>query len=212
MHPSLPVLTLGLLLATVPPVGWNPARTPDVVYVATPQPAVDRMLDMAGVGPDDILYDLGSGDGRIPITAARRWGTRGVGIELKPDLVAQADVAALRAGVADKVRFQVGDIFEIDFSEATVVTLYLLPTLNLRLRDRLQAMKPGTRIVSHDYDMGSWEPDRVERVGNATLYLWVVREPDDCAWRQRDGGATLACKPRAAGQAPESPAPAQADE
>lgn len=184
---------LGLLAATVPPVGWKPERTPDVVYVPTPTPVVDRMLEMAGVGPDDILYDLGSGDGRIPITAARRWGTRGVGIELKPDLVAQADFAALRAGVADKVRFQVGDIFKIDFSEATVVTLYLLPVLNLRLRDTLQAMKPGTRIVSHDFDMGSWTPDRVERVGQSTLYLWIVREPGDCHWRDQEAGSAQEC-------------------
>lgn len=185
------LLAAGASLAPSP--GWKPDRMPDVVYIPTPQPVVDRMLEMAGVGADDILYDLGSGDGRIPITAAQRWGTRGVGIELKADLVAHAEIAALHAGVADKVRFQVGDIFEIDFSEATVVTLYLLPTLNLRLRDTLQAMKPGTRIVSHVYDMGSWVPDRVEQVGDATLYLWIVREPQACAWIDREGGAVQEC-------------------
>lgn len=195
MYQGIAWLWLGLLAATVPPIGWKPERTPDVVYVPTPMPVVDRMLEMAGVGPDDILYDLGSGDGRIPITAARRWGTRGVGIELKPDLVAQADFAALRASVADKVRFQVGDIFEIDFSEATVVTLYLLPALNLRLRDTLQSMKPGTRIVSHDFDMGSWTPDRVERVGQSTLYLWIVREREDCNWRNTQDRAAVDCTP-----------------
>jgi len=182
-----------------PSPGWTPDRTPDVVYIPTPQPVVDRMLEMAGVGPDDILYDLGSGDGRIPITAARRWGTRGAGIELKADLVAHAEIAALRAGVADKVRFQVRDIFEIDFSEATVVTLYLLPTLNLRLRDTLQAMKPGSRVVSHAYDMGSWTPDRVEQVGDATLYLWIVREPPTCAWIDRNDGAVQECADASAG-------------
>ena len=157
------------------PQRWEPTRTPDVVYVPTAPEVVDRMLEMAAVGADDVLYDLGSGDGRIPITAARRWGTRGVGIELKPDLVALAEITALQEGVADKVRFMVGDLFELDLSEATVITLYLLPTLNMRLRDRLQAMPAGTRIVSHDYDMGSWKADRIEHVGNATLYLWVVR-------------------------------------
>ena len=188
----LPLAVAGADAASPAP-GWQPARTPDVVYIPTPQPVVDRMLELANVGPDDILYDLGSGDGRIPITAAQRWGTRGAGIELKPDLVAEAEMAALRAGVADKVRFMVGDIFETDFSEATVVTLYLLPTLNLRLRDTLQAMKPGTRIVSHDYDMGSWVPDRVETVGNATLYLWTVREPEACEWTAHDAGSVLDC-------------------
>lgn len=194
------ICAAGLLLAAaslVPAPGWSPDRTPDVVYIPTPQPVVDRMLEMAAVGPDDILYDLGSGDGRIPITAAQRWGTRGVGIELKPDLVAQAEITALRAGVADKLRFQVADIFEVDFSEATVVMLYLLPVLNLRLRDRLQAMRPGTRIVSHAYDMGSWAPDRVEQVDNATLYLWIVRTPPECTWVEHDGGTVRECAPSA---------------
>jgi SAM-dependent methyltransferase len=152
-----------------------PNRTPDVVYVPTPEPVVDRMLEMAGVGADDVLYDLGSGDGRIPVTAAKNWGTRGVGVEIHAERVAMARRNAEEAGVADKVTIIHGDMFETDLAPATVISLYLLPSLNMKLRPQLQALKPGTRIVSHNYSMGDWQPDETAQVGASTVYLWTVK-------------------------------------
>ncbi|HEY9737375.1 MAG TPA: methyltransferase domain-containing protein [Trichocoleus sp.] len=161
--------------AQVPEI--NPTRTPDVVYVPTPQPVVDEMLRLAQVQPDDVVYDLGSGDGRIVITAAERYGIEGVGIDIDPERIREANENAARAGVADQVEFRQEDLFETDFSEATVVTLYLLPELNLRLRPKLLTeLEPGTRIVSHDFDMGNWEPDQVVEVNGRTVYAWVVPE------------------------------------
>ena len=151
-------------------------RTPDVVYVPTPPKVVDAMLKAAGVGPDDVLYDLGSGDGRIPVTAAKRWGTRGVGIDIDPQRIREANRNAQQAGVTDKVRFIEGDLFEADLSEATVITLYLLPNLNLRLRPTLLELEPGTRIVSHAFDMGDWKPEQTIDVDGATVYRWTVPE------------------------------------
>lgn len=149
-------------------------RTPDIHYVPTPNRVVDAMLTIADVGPTDVVYDLGSGDGRIPIAAARR-GARGVGIEVEPVLVAQARRNAVRAGVADRVEFFEGDMFKSDPSPATVVTLYLLGSLNQRLRPKLlRELKPGTRIVSHRFPMGSWEPERSIEVGRADVVLWRV--------------------------------------
>ena len=152
------------------------ARTPDVVYVPTPPKVVDAMLKAAEVGPDDVLYDLGSGDGRIPVTAARRWGTRGVGIDIDPQRIREANRNAEQAGVTDRVKFVEGDLFEADLSEATVITLYLLPALNLRLRPTLLELEPGTRIVSHAFDMGDWEPEQTIDVDGATVYRWTVPE------------------------------------
>jgi SAM-dependent methyltransferase len=152
-------------------------RTPDVNFVPTPQPVVDAMLDVAKVGRHDVLYDLGSGDGRIPITAARRFGTRGVGFDIDPQRVAEADAHAQQAGVADKVRFVHGDIFRLDVDElgkATVIALYLLPELNLQLRPTLLKLAPGTRIVSHAFDMGDWAPDRTLNVGGRLVHFWTV--------------------------------------
>ena len=151
----------------------------DAPYVATPQPVVDAMLAVAGVTPDDVVYDLGSGDGRIVITAARRYGARGVGLDLEPARVEQARAKAQAAGVADRVRFEAQDIFTADIREATVVTMYLLPEVNLRLRPRLLAMlRPGTRMVSHAFDLGDWAPDKVLDVqgpeGRYTVFYWVV--------------------------------------
>jgi SAM-dependent methyltransferase len=156
----------------------------DTPFVTTPQPVVDAMLDLAGVGPQDRLLDLGSGDGRVVITAARRWGTRGLGVEIDPALVEKARRAAERAGVSDKAQFAVQDLFETDLSEATVITMYLLPDVNLALRPRLQQLRPGTRIVSHDWDMGDWPPQRtllvdapgktVAPLGRSRLMLWVI--------------------------------------
>ncbi len=152
-------------------------REPDVIYVPTPQPVVDAMLELAGVGRDDVLYDLGSGDGRIPVTAARRFGTRGVGIDIEPVRIREANANARAAGVTDLVTFRREDLFQTDFSEATVVTLYLLPKLNLRLRPiLLEQLKPGTRIVSHAFDMGDWDPEQVVRVDGTVIYMWTVPE------------------------------------
>lgn len=152
----------------------TPARTPDVVYVPTPQEIVDEMLKVASVGPKDVLYDLGSGDGRIPITAAKRWGTRGVGIDIDPNRIREARTNASAAKVTDKVKFIQGDLFELDLTPATVITLYLLPDLNVKLRPRLLALKAGTRIVSHDFAMGDWKPERTINRDGRTVYYWTV--------------------------------------
>ncbi|AFY89654.1 MULTISPECIES: SAM-dependent methyltransferase [Chroococcidiopsis] len=157
-----------------------------IPYVPTPQPVVDAMLKIANVGKDDIIYDLGSGDGRIPVTAAQRYGARGVGIEIDPELVAQANQNAKAAGVSDRVQFRNSDLFKTDMSEATVVTLYLLTENNIKLRPKLlQELKPGTRIVSHNYGMGDWKPERVEQVDGRTIYLWTVPEREQRGSDQR---------------------------
>lgn len=153
----------------------QPKRTPDIHFVPTPDEVVEAMLRLADVGANDVVYDLGSGDGRIPITAARRFGARGVGIDLDPELVAQATRSAQEAGVADQVRFVEGDIFESDISPATVVTLYLLTSINERLRPKLQKeLRPGTRIVSHQFRMGDWDPEREIVVDFRPLFLWRI--------------------------------------
>lgn len=156
----------------------RPPRQPDVIYVPTPQPVVDAMLALAEVGPDDVLYDLGSGDGRIPVTAAREHGIRAVGIDINPARIAEANQNAEQAGVTDLVTFREEDLFEADISEATVVTLYLLQSLNVKLRPKLLSeLRPGTRIVSHAFDMANeWAPERTETVDNSTIYLWTVPE------------------------------------
>ena len=159
----------------------TPQREPDVVYVPTPQEVVDKMLALAKVTKDDVIYDLGSGDGRIPITAAQKFGTRGVGIDINPERIQEANANAQKAGVSDRVKFLNQDLFSSNFSEATVVTLYLLPELNVKLRPQLfKQLKPGTRVVSHDFDMGEWKPERVVQVQGPsrqhTLYYWVVPE------------------------------------
>jgi predicted O-methyltransferase YrrM len=151
-------------------------REPDVVYVPTPQEVVDEMLALANVTGKDVLYDLGSGDGRIPITAAQKFGTRGIGIDINPERIREAKENAQKAGVTDKVEFRQQDLFQSDFSEASVVTLYLLPSLNVKLRPQLLSqLKPGTRIVSHDFDMGDWKPERtVKTKEGSNIYLWIV--------------------------------------
>jgi SAM-dependent methyltransferase len=152
-------------------------RQPDVPYVPTPQPVVDRMLAIAKVNRNDVVYDLGSGDGRLVITAAQKYGARGVGIDINPKRIQQAKKNAKRAGVTDLVEFRQQDLFQTDLSNATVVTLYLLPTINLKLQPKLlKELKPGTRIVSHAFDLGNWKPQRVERVNGRTVYYWVVPE------------------------------------
>lgn len=150
-------------------------REPDVRYEPTPRQVVRRMLRLAEVGPSDVVYDLGSGDGRIPIMAAREFGARGVGIEIDPNLVRRSEASAREAEVTDRVSFRHADLFEADIAEATVVTLFLYPDVNLRLRPRLLAeLAPGTRVVSYWHDMGDWEPERSVRAGRSRNYLWRI--------------------------------------
>ena len=133
------------------------------------------MLELARVGPKDVVYDLGSGDGRIVIAAAKRHGARGVGIDIDPERIKEARENARKAGVANRAEFREGDLFAADLREASVVTLYLLPSLNLKLRPKLLAeLKPGTRIVSHDFDMGDWAPEETIAVDGKTVYLWTI--------------------------------------
>ena len=146
----------------------------DVMWLPTSDDLVFKMLDAAKVGPQDELVDLGAGDGKIPIAAARQFGARAWGIEYNKDLAALAQRNAQRAGVAERVRIVHGDIFKEDFSKATVVTMYLLEELNAQLRPTILAMKPGTRVLSNTFSMGDWEPDQVIRVTNGTGYFWTV--------------------------------------
>jgi SAM-dependent methyltransferase len=150
-------------------------RTPDVHFVPTPHHVVEAMLRLTAVGPSDLVYDLGSGDGRIPIAAAKRFGARGVGIDIDPVRVKEARANAEAQGVADRVRFLRQDLFRTDFSEATVVTLYLLPSLNVKLRPLLfRSLKPGTRIASHAFDMGDWTPDAKLEVEGSNAFFWTI--------------------------------------
>src|SRR5204863_804524 len=171
-----------LLLAVVLTICSNGALAqaqhyPDVIFVPTPQEVVDKMLELGKVGSGDVLYDLGSGDGRIPVTAAKRFGIRAVGIDIDPERIAEANENAKKNGVTERVQFRQENLFEAKFSEATVVTLYLLPDLNVKLRPRLLAeLRPGTRIVSHQFDMGTWQPDRRVELSGRTIYLWTVPE------------------------------------
>jgi SAM-dependent methyltransferase len=181
--------SLPLLLALAPA---GALATKDVPFVVTPDNVVESMLELAKVGPDDHVVDLGSGDGRIVITAARRFGASGTGVEIVPEMVARSTENARRAGVEGKVRFVEQDLFKADLTKATVVTLYLMPDVNLKLRPSLLELTPGTRIVSHDWDMGDWKPDRTVSVEGASakagvkrtrpLYLWVVPGDFDGLW------------------------------
>jgi SAM-dependent methyltransferase len=170
--------------AFAPPILVSPRRVwaqaepkLDVPYVPTPQPIVDRMLQMARVRKGDVLYDLGCGDGRIVISAARKYGARGTGIDINPVRIDEARQNARSAGVESRVEFKVGNLFESDFSEASVVTLYLLPDINKRLRPQLwKQLKVGTRVVSHAFDMGEeWPPERTEHAEGRSLYAWTIR-------------------------------------
>jgi predicted O-methyltransferase YrrM len=150
-------------------------REPDVPYVATPPAVVAKMLELARVTKDDVVYDLGSGDGRIVIMAAQRFGARGVGVEIDPGLVLEAHDNAKRAGVADRVHFLLQDLFETDLRAATVVTLDLMESVNLELRPKLwRELRPGTCIVSHDFSMGDWPPEQVVSVDNHRIYAWTI--------------------------------------
>jgi SAM-dependent methyltransferase len=153
-----------------------PSRPPDVMWVPTPDAVVDEMMTLADVKPGDVVYDLGCGDGRLVIAAAKRGAAKAVGVDIDPERISQAREKAQKAGVADKVQFIEGDLFQMDFSDADVVALYLLPDLNLRLRPKLLALRPGTRIVSHAFDMGDWSPEVERLVDGRTVYAWHVPE------------------------------------
>ena len=164
----------GFMLAQQAPAGQ--LRQPDVIYVPTPQEVVDAMLDVAQVKSTDVIYDLGSGDGRIPITAAQKYGARGVGIDINPERIKEANENLKKANVGDKVKFLTADLFETNISEATVVTLYLLQSLNEKLRPKLfKELKPGTRVVSHAFSMGdAWPPEKTLNVNGRTVYFWTI--------------------------------------
>jgi SAM-dependent methyltransferase len=148
----------------------------DVPYVPTPHDVVEQMLKLAGVKKTDVVYDLGCGDGRIVIMAAQKFGARGVGIDIDPERIAEAKQNAEQAGVTDRVKFIQQNLFDADIREATVVTLYLLPSVNLRLRPKLlEQLKPGARVVSHSFDMGDWKPDKEIEYNGRKLYLWVIK-------------------------------------
>jgi SAM-dependent methyltransferase len=148
---------------------------PEVPYVPTREDVMNEMFKMAKVTKDDLVYDLGSGDGRIVIAAAKQFGARGVGIDIDPQRIEESNENAKKAGVTDKVQFIEGDLFDAELSKATVVTLYLLPSVNLRLRPKLlKELKPGTRVVSHNYDMGDWKPDKQTQIGDHLVFLWVI--------------------------------------
>lgn len=159
----------------------------DAPYVPTPEPVVEAMLDLAGVGPDDYLIDLGSGDGRIPVAAGRR-GARALGVDIDPERIAQANLAAQLAGVEGRVSFRRQDMFETPIADASVVAMYLLPDINLRLRPRLLTeLRPGTRVVTHAFTMGDWAPDQRRVIGERNIYLWIVPAVVEGRWELTEG-------------------------
>jgi hypothetical protein len=172
-----------------------PAQTPprlDVPFVPTPQQVVERMLQMAEVKSTDFVIDLGSGDGRIVITAAKKYGARGLGVDLNPERVREARANAEREGVTDKVEFRVQNLFETDISPADVLTMYLLSTVNLQLKPRLLSdLRPGTRIVSHAFDLGDWQPDASDSVDGRQVFFWVVPAKVEGRWQVQHNGQSF---------------------
>lgn len=150
------------------------SRRPDVIYVPTPEPVVEAMLQVANVSKNDVVYDLGCGDGRIPVTAARKYGARGVCFDIDPERIKEANENVAKNNVGSLVKVVQGDLFEQDLSGATVITLYLLPSLNVKLMPTLKKLKPGTRIVSHAFDMGDWKPEKELDVEGRKVYYWTV--------------------------------------
>ncbi|MFA5632458.1 MAG: class I SAM-dependent methyltransferase [Porticoccaceae bacterium] len=185
-------LVPGLLLVVQAMFIHGAAQALDVPYVPTPQSVVDRMLEMAGANKDDRVVDLGSGDGRIVISAVRDWNVQSArGIDLDPERIREARANARAEGVEERAKFEYGDIFLKDFSEATVLTMYLLPGINLRLRPViLERMAPGTRVVSHAFNMGDWEADGFDTIETANIYLWIVPAQVEGRWQlsTADGG------------------------
>lgn len=186
--------TLALVVTTT--AGGAADTDQDAPYIPTPYTIVNRMLEMAEAGPGDVVYDLGSGDGRFVITAVRDFDvSRAVGIEIDPELVEESRDNAQEAGVADRTEFRQQDFFESDFSDADVVTMYLLSSLNLRLRPRLLSeLEPGTRVVSHAFDMDGWEPDRSVNVADKRVYMWIVPAPVEGHWYWSAGDRTFATR------------------
>ena len=163
----------------------------DVIWVPTPKSLVEKMLKMADVKPGEIVYDLGSGDGITVITAAKQFGAVATGVEYNPEMVALSKRNAQKEGVADKAQFIRGDIFATDFSKASVVTMYLLPYLNLKLRPTILDMKPGTRVVSHAFTMDDWAPEQVDSSEGRTAYLWIVPAKIEGTWKMDKGSLEL---------------------
>jgi len=201
LQAALSIILLGLLTAAFPGAAQaqadNQEYTPhvgqngkDVIWVPTPLSLIERMLDMAKLTAKDLHYDLGSGDGRTVIAAAKR-GAQAVGVEYNPDMVALSERNAAKQGVAGKAKFIHGDIFKTDFSQATVLTLYLLPSLNLKLRPTILKMKPGTRVVSHAFTMDDWQPDQTDGTEGRTAYLWIVPARADGTWKLGKGELRL---------------------
>ena len=181
------VLCLLLVLSLLPAAGnaqqSAKLREPDVIYVPTPQNVVDAMLKLANVHSGDVVYDLGCGDGRVVVTAAKQYGVRGVGIDINPERIAEAQENVRKNEVTNRVTIRNEDLFEADIKEASVVTLYLLTSLNVKLRPKLwRDLKPGTRVVSHSFDMGDWKPEKQMNVDGHTIYLWTI--PPDAAQRR----------------------------
>jgi SAM-dependent methyltransferase len=180
------ILLIACLTVMVVELRWTqPAAAQDTIfenkkivpYVPSPQFIVDKMIELAGVKPGDLVYDLGSGDGRIVITASKK-GAKAVGFEIDGDLVAESRANIAKAGVDALAEIRHQDILTVDFSAASVVTMYLLPDVNLQLKPNLlQQLKPGSRIVSHSFNMGDWTPDKVERIEGRTIYLWTIPAP-----------------------------------
>ncbi len=182
---------LGSAAAQETPQGKAEERKVPIPYVPSPQFVVDRMLDLARVGPGDFVIDLGSGDGRIPVTAARR-GARGFGVDIDSDLVERATGNAQKAGVTDRVSFRVQDLFETPLREATVLSLYLPVAVNVKLRPRmLDELRPGTRIVAHQFGLGDWDADFSETLNHRTIYLWLVPAKVEGTWEVTHGDRTF---------------------
>ena len=174
LRPTVFALTLAAGLTAAAVYAQDEPRL-DVIYVPTPQEVVDRMLTLADVKSGDYMIDFGCGDGRMVVTAAKR-GARGFGVDINPQRIKEANENLAKAGVGDKVKFLNQDLFETDLSEATVITLYLLPSLNQKLMPKLKQLKPGTRIVSHSFDMGTaWPPEKTEDVKGRVIYYWTIK-------------------------------------
>jgi SAM-dependent methyltransferase len=168
-------IAFALLASLAPAQDSQPKRQPDVPYVPTSNDVVEAMLKLAGVKKSDIVYDLGCGDGRIVIMAAKQFGAHGVGVDINPVRIQEARANAKQAGVEDMVKFEENDLFAADIHSATVVTLYLLPSVNLKLRPKLLSdLKAGTRVVSHSFDMGDWKPEKEENVDGTNIYFWTI--------------------------------------
>jgi precorrin-6B methylase 2 len=191
----LPVRLTALLLACLVPAfayAQDTAPRLDVPYVPTPESVVERMLEMAKVTKDDFVIDLGSGDGRIPVTAARKYGVRALGVDLNPVRVREANENAKAAGVTDKVEFREQNLFQTDISKASVLTMYLLSSVNLDLRPRILAeLRPGTRVVSHAFSMGEWTPDEEATVDGRRVFKWIVPAAVQGRWTVQAGGRSM---------------------